>query len=64
MDGLYRYDKFTKKQVWIGLNRCDGLQKTGPRWFSLVPSIFGSVLDWFQSTVAHFGAKNQTELNL
>ena len=65
MDGLHRYNKFyAKKQVQIGLNPCDGLQKTSPRWFSLVPSIFGSVLDWLWSTVACFRAKNQTELNL
>ena len=43
-----------KKLVWISLNQCHGLQKTGPKWFSLVPSISGLVLDWLQATIAHF----------
>ena len=63
MDGLYRHDTFYAR-VWISLNRCDGLQGTCPRWFSLVPSMFGLVLDWLRFTVACFGAKNWTELNL
>ena len=55
---LYRYNEFyAKKPAWIGLNRCHGLQKTSLRWFGLVPSIFGSVLDQLRSMVAHFGGK-------
>ena len=45
--------------VWIRLNQLPELQKTGPRWSSLVPSISGSVLDQLWTTVACFtGKKN------
>ena len=33
------------------------------RWSSLVPSIFGLVLDWLQSMVVCFRHKNQTKLD-
>ena len=57
-DVLYRYDEFyAKKPVLISLNWCHGPQKTGPRWFSSVPSIFGLVLDWLRFTVVCFGGK-------
>ena len=57
-DGLYWYNEFyTKKPVWTSLNQFHGLQKTGPRWSGLVPTISGSVLDWLQFTVACFGGE-------
>ena len=46
-----------KKTVWMSLNQCHGPQRTGPRLSGPVPSISGSVLDWLQSMVAHFGGK-------
>ena len=50
-------DFLQKKLVWISLNWCHGLQRTGPRWFGWVPSICGSVLDRLQFTVTCFRGK-------
>jgi len=57
-DGLYWYNElYTKKLVWTSLNQFHGLQKTGPRWSSLVPTISRLVLDQLQFTVACLGGK-------
>ncbi|EDR13911.1 uncharacterized protein LACBIDRAFT_321582 [Laccaria bicolor S238N-H82] len=45
INGLYWYNKlYAKKPVWIGLNWLHRPQKTGPRWFSSVPSISGPII--------------------